>query len=375
MRALLTYKDNSWIREIAEQLMEEFDDFHYIKARRGEVDLLAGEGEIQGNYDTLIRLGTYGSYAPTGDKEYNVAEGIKTASNKLKSRKKFEENFIPTPKTYSKNDLRSVNFEDLNYPLVLRDIKHHGGQNVRIINDEYEMEDSYYSTNEKVYYSEFYPKTKEYRVHIASGKAIIVAEKVVEEEKQDNVIWNLGDEGVCEEFKTLRWSEYREVEQVIKTASLACKSVGLDYGAVDVVAYPNDRQDELPPVAVLEVNTAPRLEEYGISRYVQYFKWLLMSNEKVEFKLPHELDRFSFTNNDFEELYSELEEETPTTSRVFLEGDWVEHEPRELSLSEEQMESIRNSARRLSERIERAGRERARGEENRGIREIIEEQW
>jgi len=322
MKALITYKDNSWIREIAEQLAEKINDFHYIKARRGDLDLLIGEGEIKGNYETVIRLGTYGSYVPTGDKEYNAKEGIKLASNKLKARKTFLDNFIPTPKTYSKNDLRGRGFNDLVYPLVLRDIKHHGGQNVKIINNEREMEESYYETSEKVYYSEFFPKTKEYRVHIASGKAIIVAEKVVEEEQQGKVVWNLGEEGVCEEFNTLRWSEYREVEPIIKTASLACKSLGLDYGAVDVVAYPSERQEDLPPVAVLEVNTAPRLEEYGISRYVQYFKRLLLDNEKVEFKAPHELDRFSFTNNDFEELYSELEQQVSGE----VTAEWVETE-------------------------------------------------
>ena len=204
-----------------------------------------------------------------------------------------------------------------------------------------------YETNEKVYYSEFYPKTKEYRVHVASGKAIIVAEKVVEEEKQDNVVWNLGDEGVCEEFNTLRWSEYREIEPIIKTASLACKSLGLDYGAVDIVAYPNDRQDELPPVAVLEVNTAPRLEEYGISRYVQYFTILLKSNERVEFKSPHELERFSFTNNDFEEWLNEIEESTTEGDNFSPSEEELQGEMYEVDLTLEDVERFQRSAESL----------------------------
>ena len=85
MKALITYKDNSWIREIAEQLAENVEDFHYIKARNGDMELLIGEGEIQRNYKTVIRLGTYGSYVPTGEKEYNMREGIKLASNKLQA--------------------------------------------------------------------------------------------------------------------------------------------------------------------------------------------------------------------------------------------------------------------------------------------------
>ena len=146
-------------------------------------------------------------------------------------------------------------------------------------------------------------------MHIASGKALIVAEKVVEEDKQDKIVWNLGNEGVCEDFDTLRWSEYSDVEEIIKVASLATYSVGLDYGAVDIVAYPKERREELPPVAVLEVNSAPRLEEYGISRYAEYFKWLFLHNDKAEFKLPHNLDRFSFTHRDFERDYERLREQ------------------------------------------------------------------
>ena len=347
MKALITYKDNSWIREIAEQLAENVEDFHYIKARNGDMELLIGEGEIQRNYKTVIRLGTYGSYVPTGEKEYNMREGIKLASNKLQARKTFIDNFIPSPKTYSKNDLRGLDYTTLNYPLILRDIKHHGGKNVKVINNYGELDNSMYETNEKVYYSEFYPKTKEYRVHVASGKAIIVAEKVVEEEKQDNVVWNLGDEGVCEEFNTLRWSEYREIEPIIKTASLACKSLGLDYGAVDIVAYPNDRQDELPPVAVLEVNTAPRLEEYGISRYVQYFTILLKSNERVEFKSPHELERFSFTNNDFEEWLNEIEESTTEGDNFSPSEEELQGEMYEVDLTLEDVERFQRSAESL----------------------------
>lgn len=315
MKALVTYKKNSWCNEIANQLEEEFDDFHYIYAKNGNMELVNKEGEdIQEHYDSLIRFGTYANYLPRADKVYNSYEGIKTTSNKPKARKIFEDNHIPIPQTYYEREIGRIlgNYDrhnELNFPIIRRKKNHFGGKGVDIANDIEELESLYYG-NEGYYYSEHFPKNKEFRVHIASGKAIIVAEKVVEEDKKDNVIWNLNSNGVCEEFNTLRWSDYRDIEEVIKVASLSTKVLELDYGAVDVVAYPRHRENELPPVAVLEVNSAPRLEEYGISRYVQYFKWLFNhKNEKAEFKLPHTLDRFSFTNEDFEEEYRRLDNE------------------------------------------------------------------
>ena len=333
--ALVTYKNNSWIREIAENLDEEFEDFDYFKARNGNLDLLNGDNYRGEHYQSTIKFGTYASYTPRSEIEYNKKEGVKLASDKLNARKEMMENLIPTPKTWSRLEIeRKIyreNGDDLIYPIIGREANHHGGKGFYSYKNEHELIEGL-EKREADYFSEYYPKTKEYRVHIASGRAIIVAEKLVPEENQDEYVWNLGDNGACEDFNTLRWSEYRQegVEQVIKTASLACYALGLDYGAVDVVAYPKQRKDELSPCAVLEVNTAPRLEEYGIERYTQYFKWLLKhKEERAEYKLPHELDRFSFTNDDFEQEYERLEEENQTNTQ----GD-------QLNMSEEVEEDL-----------------------------------
>lgn len=306
--AIVTYKDTDWIRGIAETLDEELN-VHYIKGRNGDLTLLNREFEsIQDQYESIIRFGGYGGYYPNAKFEYNHKNAIKLASDKLKARKTMIDDMIPCPKTYSRDEIVSMNWSRIDYPIIQRNIKHHGGRDVTVINSASELEESLYHSDYDIYFSEFYPKSKEFRVHVASGKAIIVAEKLVPEEMEDEVVWNLNDNGVCHDFNTYRWSEYRQIEEVITTASLAVRSLGLDYGAVDVVAYPKEREEYLPPCAVLEVNTAPRLEEYGISRYAQYFKWLFMhSHKRAEYTLPHELNRFSFTNDDFEQEYDRLE--------------------------------------------------------------------
>lgn len=311
MKALVTYKKNEWCNKIAEKLDEEFEDFHYIYASSGRMEVVNKDESIRDHYHILIRFGTYANYLPSADIVYNSYKGIKLTSNKLKARKVFKDNFVPTPRTYSRYEIWSSlqNGERLPDKVIGRTKTHSGGKGLEVFNSREELRDELERGGEIHYFSEFYPKSKEFRVHIASGKAIIVAEKVVDEDKQDRVVWNLGDEGACEDFKTLRWSEYYDIEEIIKSASLATRVLGLDYGAVDIVAYPKEKRQLLPPVAVLEVNSAPRLEEYGISRYVEYFKWLFLHNEKAEFMLPHTLDRFSFTHSDFENDYERLKRE------------------------------------------------------------------
>ena len=333
MKALVTYKVNSWIQEIANNLEEEFgEEFHFIKARNGEMGLINGNNsDILDHYDSLIRFGTYANYLPSADKVYNSYESIKLTSNKLKARQKFEEELVPTPETHSRREIREIlrreREHELVFPIIAREGNHYGGNNFFVYDNPEELKEGLFVNDDLVYFSEFYPKSREFRVHIASGKAIIVAEKIVAEENQHEYVWNLGDNGACDEFNTLRWSEYHNIEHIIATASLATKVIGLDYGAVDVIANPTSRQDELPPVAVLEINSAPRLEEYGISRYTQYFKWLLKhKNERAEFKLPHELDRFSFTNSDFDNEYVRLENETDNQENEFESRELEEEE-------------------------------------------------
>jgi len=307
-KAIITYKTNSWIRGIVEELEEKGMDFDFILAKNGDMEVKNKSKSVEGQYEIGIRFGTYANYLPHINYEYNQYQGIKDTSNKLKARRIFEQNNIPIPETYDKDGIvRAFENREINYPIIGREGNHYGGNNFNVYQTPRQLREGI-NNPDITYYSEFYPKQKEYRVHIASGKAIIVAEKVVAEENKSEYIWNLGHNGVCEDFKTLRWSEYRDIEHIIMTASLAVKSLKLDYGAVDVVANPSVRQDELPPCAVLEVNSAPRLEDYGISRYAQYFQWLLMNeNNRAEYMLPHELSRYSFTNDDFNEEYARLD--------------------------------------------------------------------
>lgn len=97
----------------------------------------------------------------------------------------------------------------------------------------------------------------EYRVHIFMGRVIDYAKRVPSREYEPEIQVRGNEHG---------WVLARNVErskQVYTLALEACNALGLDFGAVDIVRTNSGK------VYVLEVNTAPSLNEDGIEIYTK----------------------------------------------------------------------------------------------------------
>ena len=89
------------------------------------------------------------------------------------------------------------------------------------------------------HFMEYVESDREYRVHVFQGKSIRISEKVFNEDKS----YTTGKPGNI------------KLRRVREAAKLAVEAVGLDFGAVDVLARGADNAE----VWVLEVNSAPGL--------------------------------------------------------------------------------------------------------------------
>jgi glutathione synthase/RimK-type ligase-like ATP-grasp enzyme len=87
---------------------------------------------------------------------------------------------------------------------------------------------------------EFVSAPREYRVHIFNGKSIRISEKA------------FGETGTSSTGNYTTRKPQHDVSHVREAAKKAMQAVGLDFGAVDVLA--NDNQ-----AWVLECNSAPHL--------------------------------------------------------------------------------------------------------------------
>ena len=212
-----------------------------------------------------------------GDIVYNNAEAIKLSSNKLKSRLVLQDNGVPVPLTY---DLAEFNEEsEIEYPAIIRPSHHFGGKDFIKV-DSYSQVVSFKEENSGTFYiAQYYPKQQEYRVHCGSGRFWITQLKYKEDGTEiEHEIWNRAVSGF--NFKPLRWREVDE--RIVKVALSAVHKLGLDFGAVDVLANPTNT--DLPYAVVCEVNTCPGAKDYTRRKYCDYFKWLLSQDSKPDWE-------------------------------------------------------------------------------------------
>ena len=216
---------------------------------------------------------SWGCTARTAAKlTYNQPDAITLASNKAESRRVLLEAGLPVPSP-----------SETDYPVIGRPARHYGGKRFFVCNNQEEVEAA--KNNGCVYFAKLYPKTAEFRVHVASGGCLLVSRKT----PVDSVVWNRASGS---RFETVRWKDWPKT--IVEIAIAAVNNLGLDFGAVDIMAFPTDDQ---PEAVVSEVNTAPGLSQYATGCYLLYFRWLAEFDYKprAEYNLLKELRKCTST--------------------------------------------------------------------------------
>lgn len=111
-------------------------------------------------------------------------------------------------------------------------------------------------------YTRGFNKTHEYRVHVAFGRVIDYSKKKKRDGVEGSSYIKNSENGwvFCREGVVLP-------ESVSSAAIKAVTALGLDFGAVDVLYKERDNK-----VAVLEVNSAPGIENTTLTKYIEAFK-------------------------------------------------------------------------------------------------------
>jgi glutathione synthase/RimK-type ligase-like ATP-grasp enzyme len=168
-------------------------------------------------------------------------------------RELFAEHGVPMPKLLSKvveNPIlgETVEFteESWGFPMIGRSETHSKGRGFWLCSNTDDVQKAlrgiqYRNGRRKepaTHFMEVVDAPREYRVHIFKGKSIRISEKA------------FADNGDKHDYTTVKPQD--NVKHVRKAAKKAMKAVGLDFGAVDILA--DDTQ-----CWVLEVNAAPGL--------------------------------------------------------------------------------------------------------------------
>lgn len=198
----------------------------------------ASDGEIELNrgYEGDINWGR--NIANT-----ELNPNIGNSTNKRVMRELFREHGVPMPQLVHRSNIGGMSF-----PLVGRPDTHSKGRGFWLCRNQNDVSKALRGTRRKkaaTHFMEFIEAEREYRVHIFKGKSIRVSEKVYGEEEDPNT---------HRKFYTTGRPSHR-VRNVRGAAKRAVEALGLDFGAVDILASGADNSE----VWVLEVNAAPGL--------------------------------------------------------------------------------------------------------------------
>lgn len=175
-------------------------------------------------------------------------------TNKRTMRLLFEQNGVPMPKLLSFDEAeRAVLAGKTVVGRPDRHTKGRGFWKIDSLNKLYKARRGTRRKRAATHYMEFVSAPREYRVHIFLGKSIRISEK------------KFGEKGITSTGNYITIKPSHNVKHVRKAAKQAVSAVGLDFGAVDILA-----DDE--NCWVLEVNSAPGLGGSLPRLYAEMFR-------------------------------------------------------------------------------------------------------
>jgi len=174
--------------------------------------------------------------------------------NKVEVQKVLEKNGIRVPNMFRKGSVISKK----EFPILARRNYHSKGRDIIFVENEKELKQL--NPSDYDFLVKYIEKRKEYRVHILGNYKTIVNVKIPKkDEEQDDIIWSHNKGWIHIEYL----GEFRE--KLIKIAKDVLKILKYDFGAVDIILGEDGH------FYVLEINSAPGLEDRKLQIYAEYF--------------------------------------------------------------------------------------------------------
>lgn len=208
--------------------------------------------ECDERYDYLIRWGTRAGagYRPRED-VINSQSALRSNNNKLESLRALDQAGINVPEFVEDRDEISETF---GYPALGRAESHTRGEDINLI---MQWRDAYLTSGND-YFVEYIPTDYEYRMHVIDGEVVKVHEKRLRSEADNHPFIRNHETGWV-------FVEPREEPPSEQLAIDAVGCMGMDFGAVDVIRGEDGEE------YVLEINSAPSLEENNLELYGDKF--------------------------------------------------------------------------------------------------------
>lgn len=225
---------------------------HVTGNRLGEYLGIPHGRSTNGQADYLIRWGsrTGAGWRPRQD-VVNSRSALENNTDKFDAMQQLESAGIRVP-NYAES--RDAFGDEIEYPILGRNRNHARGEDIELI---LQWRDAYLTDND--FFVEYVPTDFEYRMHVVNGEVVQVHEKRLRNEADNHPYIRNSETGWV-------FLEPRESPPPDSLAIDAVGALGLDFGAVDVI-----REEGTGDHYVLEVNSAPSLDEANLRRYGDSF--------------------------------------------------------------------------------------------------------
>lgn len=190
----------------------------------------------------------------------NEPAAVDVASSKIHTFQRLQSQGVPTPPFTTD---RSVAEDWVQRGRVLGRDHDRGSQGSGIT-----VYERHSTVGQHRFYTRYMRRDREIRVHVFQNQVIFQQEKLRGRER--NVNPYIGSHRFGWVFAFHHFGERPVPESVLDVSQRAVSTLGLDFGAVDVVW--NSRSNA---ATVLEVNTAPGLENSSLEAYINAFRRLL----------------------------------------------------------------------------------------------------
>lgn len=194
-------------------------------------------------------------------KVLNEPENVGAASNKIKTFQVLDRAKVNIPAWTRNRDVAEEWLAEGATVVCRTKVASNSGKGIVIAENVNELVDA-------PLYTKYIPKKEEYRIHVFKGGAFHVQRKARKKDvPDDKVNWKVRSHGngFCFQIQGIEMPK-AAAEQAV----LAVNTLGLDFGAVDLIW--NQKEDKW---YVLEVNTAPGIEGTTLAKYVEQFKKVL----------------------------------------------------------------------------------------------------
>lgn len=205
---------------------------------------------------------------PNGPKILNKRKAIQETTNKGLFRKKVADAGY-APKTWMNvQQLADDVFKGMEFsPVIARPVFHQRSEDLFFCNTPNEVFDAVAQIDGPYYISEYIEKTREYRVFVAQGRVMIVAEKLPKDRKA--VTWGCVDDGGILDYQW--WTDWNPalVECAVESFNLS----QLDFAAIDIM-------EKDGRFYFLEANTAPEVWKYYGETFGKVFTYIIDNDSR-----------------------------------------------------------------------------------------------